>query len=568
MAQTIFELFGTIAINSNDAKEKIDDVKQSASDLSEELNTAGNSAETASSKFSESSKFGTAAVFMGNVLSKAATAAAGLVKDFAKLSIGFAADMEQNIGGVETLFGEAAQTVFENADKAYKTAGLSANDYMENVIKFAAALNQSVSSEAEAAKLADMAIIDMSDNANKMGTDIAMIQNAYQGFVRNNYTMLDNLALGYAGTKEEMQRLLADAEALTGQKYDISNLSDVFLAIHAIQNEMGITGTTAIEAETTLTGTAASAKAAWENFLTGAFQEAIPKLTELINRIMDWAEANPEKIQEFSDAITDFATASFEGILNFLDWILNNGDTAKGIFEGLAAVLIATAAAMHPYVAAFAALIAYVEELKKLQGDLETNAEKIGVSTKSEDIVPQFQESANSLQQKGITVLDMLKTYNQAKQAVEEEPAEVGVELCSDAAEVLQGAVDAIPLEAVVKMIADTSGLTLGKRSVNNTQFGGTGHSFAKGLDYVPYDGFPAILHKREAVLTASQADAWRSGSMGGADAGSTGRRMRKTSASSDQPINVTLNITGASSNPYEIADEVRNALELLRWQG
>lgn len=180
------------------------------------------------------------------------------------------ADYEQLAGGVETLFKDSADTIQTYADNAYKTAGLSANEYMETVTSFSASLLQSLDGDTEkAAAAADLAITDMADNANKMGTAMESIQNAYQGFAKQNYTMLDNLKLGYGGTKEEMQRLLADAEKLSGVKYDLSSYADIVEAIHVIQTEMGITGTTAKEASTTIQGSVASMKAAWANLMVG-----------------------------------------------------------------------------------------------------------------------------------------------------------------------------------------------------------------------------------------------------------------------------------------------------------
>lgn len=180
------------------------------------------------------------------------------------------ADYEQLAGGVETLFKDSADTIQTYADNAYKTAGLSANEYMETVTSFSASLLQSLDGDTEkAAAAADLAITDMADNANKMGTAMESIQYAYQGFAKQNYTMLDNLKLGYGGTKEEMQRLLADAEKLSGVKYDLSSYADVVEAIHVIQTEMGITGTTAKEASTTIQGSVASMKAAWANLMVG-----------------------------------------------------------------------------------------------------------------------------------------------------------------------------------------------------------------------------------------------------------------------------------------------------------
>ena len=181
------------------------------------------------------------------------------------------ADLEQNIGGVETLFGDSAEKVKENAAKAFETAGVSANEYMKGVTSFSASLLKSLGGDTEkAANVADMAFRDMSDNANKFGTDMASIQNAYQGFAKQNYTMLDNLKLGYGGTKKEMQRLLKDAHEISGVKYNINNLSDVYNAIHVIQEELGVTGTTAQEASTTISGSANAMKAAFDNFLNGS----------------------------------------------------------------------------------------------------------------------------------------------------------------------------------------------------------------------------------------------------------------------------------------------------------
>ncbi len=201
-------------------------------------------------------------------LGVAALAGATAVTATVGQSVAAYADYEQLVGGVETLFKDSAGTVMQNANRAFETAGLSANDYMETVTGFSASLLQSVGNDtAKAASMANTALIDMSDNANKMGTDMQSIQYAYQGFAKQNYTMLDNLKLGYGGTQEEMKRLLKDAEKLTGQKYDISSFADITQAIHAIQTQMDITGTTAKEASTTISGSLNSMKAAWSNTL-------------------------------------------------------------------------------------------------------------------------------------------------------------------------------------------------------------------------------------------------------------------------------------------------------------
>ena len=217
---------------------------------------------------------------LGDAIKSGIKAVANGIKSFISGAVEGYGEYEQLVGGVETLFGSSADTVIKNAENAYKTAGLSANAYMETVTSFSASLLQSMGNDTEAAaKKADLALTDMSDNANKMGTDMQSIQNAYQGFAKQNYTMLDNLKLGYGGTKEEMARLIEDAAKLKGlygaeaalyaNKGVNGDLSIIIDAIHTVQTEMGITGTTALEASTTVEGSINSMKAAYQNFVTG-----------------------------------------------------------------------------------------------------------------------------------------------------------------------------------------------------------------------------------------------------------------------------------------------------------
>lgn len=261
-----------------------------------------------------------------------------------KQSLDSVSKLEQNVGGVETLFKKSSKTVIANANKAYKTAGMSANEYMQNVTSFSASLLQSCAKNTDkAAKVADMAMIDMSDNANKMGTNMVDIQNAYQGFAKQNYTMLDNLKLGYGGTKTEMERLLADASKISGVKYDINNLADVYNAIHIIQKELGITGTTSKEAATTIEGSMNSAKAAYDNFLNGSgsaeeladsiavmmenigknLGEIIPRLAatipELFSTLWDGMKSEMQQgVQVGAEMITSILLGITEGIPDFL----------------------------------------------------------------------------------------------------------------------------------------------------------------------------------------------------------------------------------------------------------
>lgn len=227
-------------------------------------------------------------------VAKKAIAAAGIGKFFSA-SLTEGANLQQSLGGIETLFKGSADTVKKYANEAYKTTGLSANAYMENVTGFSASLLQSLGGDTrKAADVANMAMVDMADNSNKMGTSMDRIQDAYQGFAKQNYTMLDNLKLGYGGTKTEMQRLLADAQKLTGVKYDINNLSDVYQAIHAIQENLDITGTTAKEAATTFSGSFASMKAAAQNVLgkLALGEDIMPSLHQLFETVKTFLVGN------------------------------------------------------------------------------------------------------------------------------------------------------------------------------------------------------------------------------------------------------------------------------------
>lgn len=282
-------------LNASGFARGIKSVISSVKNMNESMKDATNSASKMSSVMKD---IGSSAIKVGKGLAVAGAAAATAVTALVSKSVGAFADYEQLTGGVETLFGaggrsveeyaqsvgksvsdiqgkydslmSAQNAVLENANKAYMTAGMSANEYMDTVTGFSASLISSLGGDTnKAADYANSALVDMSDNANKMGTDMESIKNAYQGFAKQNYTMLDNLKLGYGGTQEEMKRLLSDAEKLTGQKYDISSFADITQAIHAIQTQMDITGTTAKEASTTISGSWGSLKAAFQNVLVG-----------------------------------------------------------------------------------------------------------------------------------------------------------------------------------------------------------------------------------------------------------------------------------------------------------
>lgn len=298
----------------------------------------------------DSSKFQQALSKVGSVASKAlkglgvaSAAAAGAVVTIGKAAVTAYADYEQLVGGVETLFKDSASTVMEYANNAYKTAGMSANTYMETVTSFSASLLQSVGNDtAEAARVADMAITDMADNANKMGTPIERLQDAYQGFAKQNYTMLDNLKLGYGGTKTEMERLLADAQKLSGVKYDISNLNDVYEAIHVIQTEMGITGTTAKEASSTIQGSLAMTKASWENLLVGLAddtQDFDALLTAFIDSVSTLGENLIPRIQIVLEGIVKLVSALGPKIAEVLPGLVES--VLPGLLSGVTSIVTA-----------------------------------------------------------------------------------------------------------------------------------------------------------------------------------------------------------------------------------
>ena len=315
----LFKLFGTIAVKNKEAIDALNETSETGRSTESKLNKAFNG-------------IGKFAVGAGKVIASGMAIGAGAVAALTKSSVGAYAEYEQLVGGVDTLFKESSAKVQQYADNAYKTAGLSANAYMETVTSFSASLLQSLGGDTEkAADYADVAIRDMSDNANKMGTDMSLIQNAYQGFAKQNYTMLDNLKLGYGGTKEEMERLIEDANKVkvaNGEMADLSieSFADVTEAIHIIQSEMGITGTTAKEAEGTIAGSIASTKSAWENLMTGLAQDNadIPTLvnnvlssgTKVLENIIPVVKTILQNIPAAISEISPQAGAAFQGIMN------------------------------------------------------------------------------------------------------------------------------------------------------------------------------------------------------------------------------------------------------------
>ena len=640
----LFELFVKVGVD--------DQASNKLSDLSSKLGSG----------LATAAKIGTAAVGAAAAGIAALTTAA--VKNYA--------EYEQLVGGVETLFKDSADTVMKYANNAYMTAGLSANDYMETVTSFSASLLQSLDGDTSAAaEKANIAITDMSDNANKMGTSMEAIQNAYQGFAKQNYTMLDNLALGYGGTQAEMQRLISDAAKLS-DTVDAQSMSfeNIVEAIHVVQTEMGITGTTALEAGRTISGSVNAMKSAWANLLTGLadgnanvgelvgnlvtsivgdgtesnlgvlgnilpaietalngastlVSEALPQIVEIIPTIINenlpvLAEAAIGIIQSLMDGISEnqgmlfgtiFGVVTYlaESFVTMLPQIVELGlnlivSLANGIAESLpeliptivdvmlqivmtlienidmlvdAAVDLISALA-EGLIAALPILIAQAPTIiAKLVQELIAAAPQLLLS--AVEIVAQIVSGiANN-------IFELAKSAGEIIRTIVEGIGENLSELGKSAGDIIDTIVDGIGemwdsvvdvgSQVVDKIREGISNAWEGLKSwfrgiwdglfgnlnvnvgVSGTPAAGSGGGgktpaplAASGIDFVPYNNFPAILHEREAVLTAKEADAWRRGVGGGGG------------------ITVNQYISAVAQTPVQLASATAAYFEQARW--
>ena len=439
-----------------------------------------------------------------------AFAAAWAVKELVKLgkaALDAYAQYEQLEGGVKKLFGEeAAKDVMKYAENAYKTAGISANEYMEQATSFSASLISSLNGDTQkAAQVTDMAIQDMADNANVFGSDMASIQNAYQGFAKQNYTMLDNLKLGYGGTKEEMQRLLEDAEKLSGQEYDISNLSDVYEAIHVVQQEMGITGTTSKEAATTIDGSTRQMKASWENLLTAigrgegveeATQNFLNSLGTLAKNI---APVAVTIIKALAVAIVKAAVylvqAGAEAMKKFIEGFLDAHPQIAEAVEKIGSVFNTV------FNAVVSVIQTVVDWWKKLMGQKGTKTFSISapfsgaiqsikdVHSKWSNVLGQAASKAYSIVKNGFeSALDSMKSiYNKWKDILGQAATKVFNVITNN-----------------------TSNSSSGSSSKKSSSKKSSKKKKRIGLREVPYDGYQAELHKGESILTAAESNQYK----------------------------------------------------------
>ena len=358
----------------------------------------------------------------------------GAVKDFATDAVMSYGEIEQLKGGIETLFGDSAQKVLADADQAFRTAGMSAADYMDTSIQSAASLINSLGGNQErAAELMNMSITDMADNVNKMGTNMEAVQNAYRGFSRGNFTMLDNLALGFAGTKEGMQDLLDKAEEISGVKYDISSYSDIVEAIHVVQDEMGITGTTAKEAAGTIQGSMGAMKAAWENFVAG-IADPDANLDDLITNLVDTSTTALDNIVPVLGRTLSGAGVVIQRLAPVVM------QKIPEIFNDLAPDLGEAALAMVESIAD-----AFMENVPKL---LEAGASMIqGLSEGLVEGIPQFLEMA----------LPLIENFSEAFRENVGKFVDVGIDFILNLA---QGIMDSLPtlIEQVPQIIINFAG--------------------------------------------------------------------------------------------------------------
>lgn len=528
----VFDLFAKITLDSSEYEKGLKNAKSSASGLTGLFGKVGSAASTVGKGIFN------VATNVAKVSVAATTAGATAISALTGLAINSYADYEQLVGGVETLYKTSADKVQQYAADAYKTAGLSANEYMNTATTFAASLVSSLGGDTEqAAELANTAIGDMSDNANKMGTDMESIQNAYNGFSKQNYTMLDNLKLGYGGTKQEMQRLLDDANKLNAAqgnytKYSIDSYADVVSAIHDVQNAMGITGTTAKEASTTIQGSLSAAKAAWANLVTGVADDNA-NFEQLISNFVDSATTAASNIIPRIEVALNGAAKLIESLVppimaelpSLIETALPQlAQSAVNIVQTLVTGISANAAQlidsaiqiitvlgngiyqMLPTVAQ-SALQIVLTLVSKLNENLPQMLDTAGQMLIA--FVEGVSEHLPDIMLAAASIVETLLTY-----FIEHLPDIVeGAMQMGDA--VIDGIIDGISA-AWDSLVSWFNGLwdnLFGNRSVNvDVNSSGTDGSHAGGLDYVPYNNYVANLHRGEMVLTSAEATEYRKG--------------------------------------------------------
>jgi hypothetical protein len=564
----VFDLFAKISLDSSEYEKGLKNAKSSASGLTGLFGKVGSAASTVGKGIFN------VATNVAKVSVAATTAGATAISALTGLAISSYADSEQLVGGVETLYKTSADKVQQYAADAYKTAGLSANEYMNTATTFAASLVSSLGGDTEqAAELANTAISDMSDNSNKMGTAMSSIQDAYNGFAKQNYTMLDNLKLGYGGTKTEMQRLLDDANKLNAAQgnytnYTINSYADVVSAIHDVQNAMGITGTTSKEASTTIQGSVNATKSAWSNLVTGIADDNA-NFGQLISNFVDSATTAASNIIPRIEVALNGAAKLIESLVppimaelpSLIETVLPQlAQSAVNIVQTLVTGISANAAQLID--SAIQIISVLGNGIYQMLPTIAQSALQIVLTlvSKLNENLPQMLDSAGQMLIAFVEgVSEHLPDIMLAAASIVETLLTYFIEHLPDIVEgamqmgnaVIDGIIDGISAawDSLVSWFNGLWDSLFGNRSVNvDVNSSGTTGGRAGGLDYVPYNNYVANLHRGEMVLTADEADSYRRGKGSG------------------NGFTLTQNIYAAKQTPVELAASTAAYFQRARW--
>lgn len=563
----VFDLCAKISLDSSEYEKGLKDAKSSAGGLTGLFGKVGSVASTVGKGIFN------VATSVATVSVAAASAGEAAVSALTALAINSYADYEQLVGGVETLYKDSAAKVQQYAADAYKTSGMTANEYMTTATSYAAALVSSLGGDTEqAAELSNMAVSDMADNWNKFGSSADSVQAAYNGFAKGQFQLLDNLKLGYGGTKEEMERLLDDANKLNAAQgkytdYSIDSFSDIILAIHDIQTEYDITGTTAKEASTTISGSLSAAKAAWANLVTGVADDNA-NFGQLISNFVDSATTAASNIIPRVEVALNGAAKLIESLVppimaelpGLIETVLPQlAQSAVNIVQTLVTEISANAAQlidsaiqiitvlgngiyqMLPTVAQ-SALQIILTLVSKLNENLPQMLDTAGQMLIA--FVEGVSEHLPDIMLAAASIVETLLTY-----FIEHLPDIVdGAMQMGDA--VIDGIIDGISAawDSLVSWFNGLWDSLFWNRSVNVGVNSGSDGSHAGGMDYVPYNNYVANLHRGEMVLTADEADSYRRGK------------------GSSNGFTLTQNIYAAKQTPVELAASTAAYFQRARW--
>lgn len=528
----VFDLFAKISLDSSEYEKGLKNAKSSASGLTGLFGKVGSAASTVGKGIFN------VATNVAKVSVAATTAGAAAVSALTTLAINSYADYEQLVGGVETLYKDSAAKVQQYAADAYKTSGMTANEYMTTATSYAAALVSSLGGDTEqAAELSNMAVSDMADNWNKFGSSADSVQDAYNGFAKGQFQLLDNLKLGYGGTKEEMERLLDDANKLNAAQgkytdYSIDSFSDIILAIHDIQTEYDITGTTAKEASTTISGSLSAAKAAWANLVTGVADDNA-NFEQLISNFVDSATTAASNIIPRIEVALNGAAKLIESLVppimaelpGLIETVLPQlAQSAVNIVQTLVTEISANAAQLID--SAIQIITVLGNGIYQMLPTVAQSALQIVLTlvSKLNENLPQMLDTAGQMLIAFVEgVSEHLPDIMIAAASIVETLLTYFIEHLPDIVEgamqmgnaVIDGIIDGISAawDSLVSWFNGLWDSLFGNRSVNvDVNSSGTTGGRAGGLDYVPYNNYVANLHRGEMVLTSEEATQYRKG--------------------------------------------------------